>query len=72
MPSIKDMRKPNSRLLYIMDKKYGAPAPKVASKTPRKQRQTTSSAMFLATPEHIAAVPQLFIFCQYILLCIPG
>jgi hypothetical protein len=37
-----DMRNPSSRLLYSMDRKYGAPAPNVASNIPRSARQATS------------------------------
>ena len=60
MPSRIDIRRPNSLLLYMHDKKYGAPAPKVASNIPKNTRVTTSSAILLAAPEHMAAVPQLF------------
>lgn len=59
IPSKIDIRRPNSLLLYMHDKKYGAPAPNVASKMPKNTRVTTSSAMLFAAPEHIAAVPQL-------------
>ena len=60
IPSKMDIRRPNSLLLYMHDKKYGAPAPNVASNMPRNTRVTTNSAMLLAAPEHMAAVPQLY------------
>jgi hypothetical protein len=35
-----------------------APAPKLASKTPKKTRQTINWVIFCTAPEHMAQVPQ--------------
>lgn len=59
MPSKMDIRSPSSSLLYMQDRKYGAPAPNVASKIPKKTRVTIRWVMFFAAPEHMAAAPHL-------------